>query len=61
MRFVTGTTMRPRSRRDPRYMLMQPTQLKQPFHRDGWIYEEKIDGWRMVLAFATGMFFLIVP
>src|SRR4029450_6836214 len=27
---------------------MQPTQVKQPFHRDGWVYEEKIDGWRML-------------
>jgi hypothetical protein len=27
---------------------MQPTQVKQPFHRDGWVYEEKVDGWRML-------------
>jgi bifunctional non-homologous end joining protein LigD len=27
---------------------MQPTQVKQPFHRDGWVYEEKIDGRRML-------------
>ncbi len=20
----------------------------EPFHRDGWVYEEKVDGWRMV-------------
>ena len=26
---------------------LQPT-LVQPFHRDGWVYEEKYDGWRMV-------------
>jgi bifunctional non-homologous end joining protein LigD len=32
---------------------MQPTQVKQPFHRDGWVYEEKIDGWRM-LAYKDG-------
>jgi bifunctional non-homologous end joining protein LigD len=32
---------------------MQATQVKQPFHRDGWIYEEKIDGWRM-LAYKDG-------
>jgi hypothetical protein len=25
----------------------QPTQVKQPFHRPGWVYGEKIDGWRM--------------
>jgi len=27
---------------------MIPTQVRQPFHRDGWVYEEKIDGWRML-------------
>jgi bifunctional non-homologous end joining protein LigD len=32
---------------------MRPTQVKQPFHRDGWVYEEKIDGWRM-LAYKDG-------
>jgi bifunctional non-homologous end joining protein LigD len=26
---------------------MQPT-LVQPFHRPGWVYEEKVDGWRML-------------
>src|SRR5438309_9593547 len=26
---------------------MAPT-LTKPFHRPGWIYEEKVDGWRMV-------------
>jgi hypothetical protein len=25
---------------------MQPIQVKQPFNRDGWVYEEKIDGCR---------------
>jgi len=20
----------------------------EPFHRDGWVYEEKYDGWRMI-------------
>jgi bifunctional non-homologous end joining protein LigD len=29
---------------------MQPTLVRDPFHRPGWIYEEKYDGWRM-LAF----------
>jgi ATP-dependent DNA ligase len=37
----------------PRYTAMQPTQGKQHFHRDGWVYEEKIDGWRM-LAYKDG-------
>src|SRR5262252_1389347 len=27
-----------------------PTLVREPFHRDGWIYEEKVDGWR-VLAY----------
>ena len=31
-----------------RYAAMQPAQVKQPFHREGRIYEEKIDGWRML-------------
>ena len=37
----------------PRYIAMQPTQVRQPFHREGWIYEEKVDGWRM-LAYKDG-------
>lgn len=32
---------------------MQPTLLPRAFHRDGWVFEEKIDGWRM-LAFKDG-------
>src|SRR4030095_16945420 len=32
---------------------MQPTQVRQAFHREGWLYEEKIDGWRM-LAYKDG-------
>jgi bifunctional non-homologous end joining protein LigD len=27
---------------------MQADEVARPFHRDGWIYEEKYDGWRMV-------------
>jgi bifunctional non-homologous end joining protein LigD len=27
---------------------MAPTLAREPFHRDGWMYEEKIDGWRML-------------
>ncbi len=26
---------------------MHPTQVAQPFHHEGWVYEEKVDGWRM--------------
>jgi bifunctional non-homologous end joining protein LigD len=37
----------------PKIELMQPTLLARPFHRDGWIFGEKIDGWRM-LAFKDG-------
>jgi bifunctional non-homologous end joining protein LigD len=29
---------------------MHPTLLPRPIHKDGWVYEEKVDGWRM-LAF----------
>jgi bifunctional non-homologous end joining protein LigD len=27
--------------------LMHPTQVATPFHRPGWVYEEKVDGWRI--------------
>jgi bifunctional non-homologous end joining protein LigD len=27
---------------------MQPTLVREPFHRPGWVYEEKVDGWRIV-------------
>lgn len=26
---------------------MEPTLVRKPFHHDGWVYEEKYDGWRM--------------
>jgi ATP-dependent DNA ligase len=32
---------------------MAPTLVRGPFHRDGWVYEEKIDGWR-ILAYKDG-------
>lgn len=32
---------------------MVPTLVPDPFHRPGWVYEEKVDGWRMV-AFKDG-------
>jgi bifunctional non-homologous end joining protein LigD len=32
---------------------MAPTQVREAFHRDGRIYEEKVDGWRM-LAYKGG-------
>jgi ATP-dependent DNA ligase len=27
---------------------MHATQLAKLFHREGWVYEEKVDGYRMV-------------
>jgi len=27
--------------------------VRKPFHRDGWVYEEKVDGWR-ILAYKDG-------
>jgi bifunctional non-homologous end joining protein LigD len=34
-------------------MPMAPRLVRQPFHRDGWVFEEKVDGWRM-LAYKNG-------
>jgi hypothetical protein len=33
--------------------LMHPTLVARPFHRDGLVYEEKVDAYRM-LAYKTG-------
>jgi len=30
-----------------------PTLVRKPFHHDGWVYEEKVDGWR-ILAYKDG-------
>jgi bifunctional non-homologous end joining protein LigD len=32
---------------------MIPTLVPEPFHRPGWVYEEKVDGWR-ILAYKDG-------
>jgi ATP-dependent DNA ligase len=32
---------------------MHAAQVNRPFHREGWVYEEKVDGWRM-LAYKVG-------
>jgi ATP dependent DNA ligase domain len=32
------------------YPPMQPMLVREPFHRPGWVYEEKVEGWR-VLAY----------
>jgi ATP-dependent DNA ligase len=29
--------------------LMHATQVATPFHRPGWVYEEKVDGYRIIL------------
>jgi len=31
------------------YQPMAPTLVRAPFHRDGWVYEEKVDCWRMLV------------
>ena len=36
------------------YTPMGPTQVREPFHREGWVYEEKVDDWRM-LAYKDGV------
>jgi restriction system protein len=30
------------------YLPIAPALVREPFHRDGWVYEEKVDGWRIV-------------
>src|SRR5229473_2758920 len=49
-RRYTGPVAPPRL---PTVTLMQPTLIAKPFHRAGWVYEEKYDGWR-VLAYKKG-------
>ncbi len=34
--------------------LMHATQVARPFHTKGWVYEEKIDGWRMLASRKPG-------
>src|SRR5262245_37874056 len=33
---------------------MHPTLTARPFHREGWVYEEKYDGWRILALKADG-------
>jgi bifunctional non-homologous end joining protein LigD len=33
---------------------MHATDVARPFHRKGWVYEEKLDGWRMVAIKTDG-------
>lgn len=37
----------------PTIQPVHPTLIREPFHRDGWVFEEKYDGWRM-LAYKDG-------
>jgi hypothetical protein len=32
----------------PEYVPAAPTRVRKPFHRAGWVYEEKVDGWRIL-------------
>jgi bifunctional non-homologous end joining protein LigD len=32
----------------PQYVPMLSKLVREPFHRDGWVYEEKVDGYRML-------------
>jgi bifunctional non-homologous end joining protein LigD len=38
---------------------MHPTLVGRPFHRAGWVYEEKYDGWRLVAHKADGQVRLV--
>src|SRR6266851_1442170 len=38
----------------PAITSMHPTLVAQPFHHDGWLYEEKVDGWRMLAYKVAG-------
>jgi len=38
---------------------MHPTEISRPIHHAGWVYEEKVDGWRMVTTKAEGSVRLI--
>jgi hypothetical protein len=29
---------------------MTATEVKRPFHRPGWVYEEDVDGWRVLVS-----------
>jgi hypothetical protein len=40
----------------PRYASMAPTLVRAPFHRAGWVCEEKVDGWK-IIAYKDGQAF----
>ena len=39
--------------------LMHPTEISRPIHHAGWVYEEKVDGWRMVATKTEGVVRLV--
>src|SRR5437870_4712511 len=60
---VAGLTLEPRRHTDgrcpPNWFPPMHSVLAKPFHRDGWVYEEKVDGWRIV-AIKDGRFVRLV-
>ena len=36
------------------FPLMHPTLVARPFHRAGWVYEEKVDGWQIMAYKSAG-------
>ncbi len=38
----------------PVIALMQPTLVPRPVHPEGWVYEEKVDGWRILAHKVAG-------
>jgi ATP-dependent DNA ligase len=38
----------------PPVELADPTLIPRPFHHGGWVYEEKVDGWRMLAYKVAG-------
>jgi hypothetical protein len=32
----------------PHFTPLVPTLVREPFHRPGWVFEEKVDGWRIL-------------
>jgi len=38
---------------------MAATQVARAFHREGWVYEEKVDGWRMLAYKVAGTIKLV--
>jgi bifunctional non-homologous end joining protein LigD len=55
LKLVHRPVMSRRSRTSmrPHCLPMAPTLVREPFNRAGWVYEEKVDGWR-ILAYKDG-------